>query len=111
MSKYLGLAVKLVPLDGYFYVNWSHIRNHFYVYSYAYGDIISKAMYARYKKDPAFIKNVIKFLSAGGSMTPEDIFKSIGIDTTKPEFFLEGLKEIEGEIARLEKVGKKLGFF
>jgi oligoendopeptidase F len=109
MSKYMGPSVKLNELDGYFFVQWSHIRNHFYVYSYAYGDIISKAMYARYKKDPTFIKSVIKFLSAGGSMTPEDIFKSIGIDTTKPEFFLEGLKEIESEIVRLEKVGKKLG--
>lgn len=109
MGKYLGPAVKLDEIDGYFFVQWSHLRNHFYVYSYAYGDIISKAMYARYKKDPLFIKNVIKFLSAGGSMTPEDIFKSIGIDTTKPEFFVEGLREIEEEVARLEKVGRRLG--
>ncbi len=109
MSKYMGPAVKLDPLDGYFYVQWSHIRNFYYVYSYAYGEIISKAMYSRYKKDPKFISSVIKFLSAGGSMTPDDIFKSIGIDTTKPEFFLEGLKEIEAEIIRLEKVGKELG--
>lgn len=109
MSKYLGPTYKLKESDGYFFVQWPHIRNFFYVYSYAYGEIISKAMYARYKNDPKFIKSVIKFLSAGGSMTPDDIFKSIGIDTTKPEFFLEGLREIESEIIRLEKVGKKLG--
>ena len=58
---------------------------------------------------PSFIESIIKFLSAGGSQSPDDIFKSIGIDTTKPEFFLEGLKEIEAEIVRLEGAARKLG--
>lgn len=108
MGAYLGPIVKLNEDDGYFFVQWSHIRNFFYVFTYAYGQIISRALYARYKKDPTFIKSIMQFLSAGGSQSPDDIFKSIGIDTTKPEFFLEGLKGIEAEILELEKTAKKL---
>lgn len=108
MSKYLGKTVKLNELDGYFFVQWSHLRNHFYVFTYAYGQIISKALYAEYKKDKNFIQSIIKFLSAGGSMSPDEIFKSIGIDTTKPDFFLKGLKEIAVDIKNLEKLARHL---
>jgi oligoendopeptidase F len=106
MQAYLGPAVKLEENDGYFFVQWSHIRNFFYVYSYAFGQIISKALYAEYKKDASFIKKIEQFLSAGGSMSPYDIFKSIGIDTSKPEFFEAGLKQVEADIKRLEKLVK-----
>ena len=47
-----------------------------------------------------------KFLSAGGSKSPEDIFKEIGIDTSKPKFFLNGLRSIEEDIDNLEKLAK-----
>ncbi|MEI8061714.1 MAG: M3 family oligoendopeptidase [bacterium] len=109
MSKYLGPLYKMKDVDGYMFVQWTHIRHFFYVYTYAYGQIISKALYARYKKDPTFIHSIIKFLSAGGSMSPDDIFKSIGIDTTQPEFFLDGLREVESSIKRIEIMAKKLG--
>jgi oligoendopeptidase F len=78
----------------------------FYVYSYAYGQLISKALYKKYQADHSYIHEIKKFLSAGGSKSPEDIFKDIGIDTTKPEFFVEGLESIEEDIKRLKKLIK-----
>jgi oligoendopeptidase F len=104
MSAYLGPKFKLTELDGYFFVNWSHIRRFFYVYSYGYGQLISKALYKKYKEDKKYIHQIKKFLSAGGSKSPEDIFKDIGINTTKPDFFESGLKSIEQDIERLEKM-------
>lgn len=106
MKSYLGPVFELVPEDGYFFTSWSHIRNFFYVYSYAFGQIVSSALYAKYKEDPAFIHKVIDFLSAGGSDSPEHIFKSIGIDVTKTDFFTKGLKEIEANIIELDKLVK-----
>lgn len=106
MSAYLGEAFKLKDIDGNFFVQWSHIRRFFYVYSYAFGQLISKALYAEYKKDKGFIEQINKFLSAGGSDSPENIFKSIGIDVTKPDFWIKGLKSIEKDIERLEKLTK-----
>ncbi|HEU0080485.1 MAG TPA: M3 family oligoendopeptidase [Candidatus Paceibacterota bacterium] len=106
MSAYMGEAVRLREIDGNIFVSWHHIRSFFYVYTYAYGQLISKALYAEYKKDKSFIDKVNQFLSAGGSDTPENIFKSIGIDVTKPDFWEKGLQSIEKDIERLEKLTK-----
>jgi len=106
MSAYLGPKVTLKENDGYFFVNWMHIRSFFYVYSYAYGQIISKALYKKYQEDKKFIFQIEKFLSAGSSKSPEDIFKEIGIDTSKPEFFKAGLEQVKSDLIRLEKLAK-----
>jgi oligoendopeptidase F len=107
LKSYLGEAFEVTETDGYFFVNWSHIRNFFYVYSYAYGQIISRALFENLQKDKSYGEKIEKFLSAGGSMSPEDIFKSVGIDTSKKEFFEAGLKSIEKDIEKLEKLTSK----
>lgn len=103
MASYLGPAFDLKTEDGYFFVNWSHIRNFFYVYSYAFGQIISDALYERYKQDKRNIKDVIEFLSAGGSDSPENIFKKIGLNPNK-KLFEAGLQRIKSNIDELEKL-------
>ncbi len=107
LSSYLGNAIKLEEADGHTFVYISHFRSFFYVYSYAYGQLISKALYATYKKDPTFIKKVKEFLSAGGSKSPDQIFLDIGIDTTKSSFFEAGLASIAEQIKQLEVLAKK----
>lgn len=109
MSAYLGPVMKMHENDGYFFVSWGHIRRFFYVYSYAYGFLISRALYQRYKQDKGYLKKIEQFLSAGGSKSPEDIFKDIGIDVTKPEFFADGIRSIDEDITRLEKLAKGAG--
>ena len=104
LRSYLGKAVEVTDDDGYFYVYWSHIRRFFYVYSYAYGQLISRALYHEWQRDPAYATKIKQFLSAGRSMSPEVIFKSIGIDTSKPSFFAAGLQSIEQDIDRLEQL-------
>lgn len=106
MGAYLGPAVRLERGDGYFFAHWSHIRRFFYVYSYAYGQLISKALHEKLAKDPRFIEKVDGFLTAGESKSPYDIFKSCGLDTKKPDIFLEGLKGIEKDVALLERLTK-----
>ncbi len=111
MKAYLGPQFQLNEVDGYLFVSWSHIRHFFYVYSYAYGQLISKALYARYKKDPAYLSQIESFLSAGGSASPEQIFKSIGIDVADPSFFQDGLRSISDDIERLERLANEAGLF
>ncbi len=107
MKSYLGPKFELTDEDGYYFVNWGHIRRFFYVYSYAYGELISGALYAEYKKDKTFLTKIEQFLSAGGSKSPYKIFKDIGIDTTKPDFFQNGINKIEEELKVLEKLVNK----
>ncbi len=102
--SYLGDAVDVTHEDGYAYVYINHFRSFFYVYAYAYGQLIADALYAEYKKDKTFIEKIKVFFKAGGSMSPEDIFKSIGIDTAKPDFFKKGLKALEQDLAEVEKM-------
>ncbi len=107
LQSYLGKSVEVSDDDGYFYVAWSHIRRFFYVYSYAYGQIISRALYEKWKKDSSYAKKIEQFLSAGRSMSPSDIFKSIGI-TVDRKFFEIGLKGIEHDLKKLETLAKRL---
>ncbi len=99
-----GDMFDFIPEDGLAFVSWPHIRYFFYVYTYAMGSLTSRAIYAKYKKDPSYMEKITTFMSLGGSMSPEDIFKSIGVDIRKPDFFLDGLRGIEADIERLEKL-------
>lgn len=107
MKSYLGPAFELKDMDGYFFVNWSHIRNFFYVYSYSYGALVSRALYKKYKEDKNYLYKIKVFLSAGVSKSPYQIFKDIGIDTSNADFWKAGLKEIESDIKLLERLAKE----
>ncbi len=105
----MGPAVEQSPGAENWWVYWGHIRNFFYVYSYASGLLISKAMQARVKADKKFVEQVKYFLSAGTSDSPTNIFKNIGIDITQSDFWTSGLKEIENLLTATEQLAKKLG--
>ncbi|MEO8582137.1 MAG: M3 family metallopeptidase [Patescibacteria group bacterium] len=107
MQGYCGPAINVTEDDGYLFVHWNHIRYYFYTYSYAYGGLISRTLFENWKKDHSYINKVEQFLSAGKSMSPKDIFASIGIKTDKA-FFEQGLKGIEADVDKLEKLAKKL---
>lgn len=104
LRSYLGKTIRVTEDDGYYFIYWSHIRRFFYVYTYAYGQLISRALYERWKKDPSYAIQIKQFLQAGRSMSPEAIFASIGIDTAKTSFFEAGLTSIEQDIERLEQM-------
>lgn len=108
MKAYMGDAVDYGVGSENWWVYWQHIRSFFYVYSYASGLLISKAMQAEVKKDGGFINKVKEFLSSGMSDSPRNIFLKMGIDITKREFWNKGLDEIEGLLLETEKLAKKL---
>lgn len=107
MKVFRGPVVDMNEGDGYGFVGWSHIRMFFYTYTYAFGHLISKAMYKKWKEDNSFESKVREFLSAGSSLSPKDLFKKMGIDTSNPSFFESGLKAIDADITKLEKLAKK----
>jgi oligoendopeptidase F len=107
LKSYLGPAVNVTEQDGYSFVYWPHIRYGFYVYTYTYGILMSNLMARRYEADKSFVSEIDTFLSAGGSDTVENIFKSIGIRADKVDTFLESLKNQEEDIALFAKLSKK----
>jgi len=106
LAAYLGPKVSVSEDDGYTFVYVSHFRMFFYVYTYAYGSLVSNVLARRWREDPTYITDIDRFLSAGGSATPEAIFKDIGVDTTKPTFFREGLAVLDERVSELETLVK-----
>jgi oligoendopeptidase F len=104
MKNYLGDRFALRKKDGYFFVHWSHLRRPFYVYTYAYGDLISKAMHEKFKEDDAYINEVKQFLQAGSAKTPQNIFADIDIDTTSQDVFAAGLRKVREDIESLKSL-------
>lgn len=108
MSLYMGKSVELSEGSENWWVYWGHIRNYFYVYSYASGQLISKSLQNSVKKDPKFISKVKEFLSMGESDSPKNIFLKLGIDITKKEFWDNGLGEIEQLLDETENLARKI---
>lgn len=107
LKSYCGPAMKVTDHNGYTFVNWSHFRSPFYVYTYAFGELISDSLFARYEEDPKFIEKIKDLLAAGASMSPKDIFKKYAdININDMSFFEKGLKKIELDIIELEKLVK-----
>lgn len=108
MQSYMGAAVKQSPGSANWWTYISHFRSFFYVYSYASGLLISKSLQASVKKNPQFITKVKKFLSAGLSDSPQNVFADLGINISDPLFWQKGLTEIDNLLTETEQLAKKL---
>ncbi len=81
----------------------------FYVYAYAFGQLLVLALYQQFKKEgKTFIPRYMELLSAGGSMAPMDILDKAGIDVRKAEFWQGGFDMLKAQIAELEKIPVKV---
>ena len=80
-----------------------------YVYAYAYGQLLSLSLYARYKETgPDFIPRYMRMLAAGGSMPPVQIGQIVGVDLSDPEFWASGLDLVDGQLRAIEELAPKL---
>jgi oligoendopeptidase F len=91
---------------------WSYIP-HFintpgYVYAYAYGLLLALSAYGRYREEgETFVPRYIELLAAGGSLSPEELAATVGIDLSDPGFWDAGLKLIEEQLSEAEKLAAK----
>ncbi|MFX1593889.1 MAG: hypothetical protein ACFFCL_14445, partial [Promethearchaeota archaeon] len=51
-----------------------------------------------------FVPKFKKLLSAGGSQSPEELGKIVGLDVNKPDFWQLGMKQYEEFVDELEKL-------
>ena len=110
MEAYMGPAVTQDPGSENWWLYVGHFRVMFYVYSYASGELISQALQARVRREPAFVEQIKDtFLSAGSSRSAKTIFADMGIDITDKGFWDSGLREIDQLLTDTEKLAKRLG--
>jgi oligoendopeptidase F len=78
----------------------------FYVYAYAFGQLLVFALYQQYKAEGAAFKpRFLEILSSGGSRSPEDILKKAGINMRDAAFWQGGFDVVSGMVDELEKLG------
>lgn len=85
----------------------------FYVYAYAFGQLLVLALYRQYRQEgESFKPRYIEILSAGGSDAPAAILTRAGIDITDRAFWQGGfdvLEELLGELEGLETGRLEIG--
>ena len=75
----------------------------FYVYAYAFGQLLVLSLYQRYQEEgDAFKPGYIKILEAGGSKAPAEILSEAGIDIASKDFWQGGFDVIDRMVKDLE---------
>lgn len=98
-----------VEIDDMFRYEWAYIphivHTPFYCYAYNFGELLSMALYAKYKQEgESFVPKIETILSAGGSEDPKLILQNVGIDMSSPEFWqgsFELIKDWQRELEQL----------
>ena len=104
-SDMLGDSVELT--EGY-RSWWSYIP-HFigtpgYVYAYAYGQLLALSVYQLYEeRGTSFVDSYLELLRQGGSKSPQELGRIVGVDLSDPTFWDGGLSIIEEQLNAAEQ--------
>ena len=106
LKEEFGDAVEVSDEFKYEWVSIPHIYGTpFYVYAYAFGQLLVFALYKRYKEEgESFKPKYMRILSAGGSVAPIALLAESGMDVTKAEFWQGGFDVIDGMVKKLESL-------
>jgi oligoendopeptidase F len=110
-AEMLGDSVELT--EGY--RSWWSYIHHFmgspgYVYAYAYGQLLALSVYERYERiGPEFVPRYLELLAAGGSRSPEELGRIVGVDLADPGFWEAGLDLVERQLLEAEAAARDAG--
>ncbi len=106
LKEEFGKAVEVSDEFKHEWVSIPHIYGTpFYVYAYAFGQLLVFALYKRYQEEgESFKPKYMRILSAGGSIAPIALLKEVGLDVTTAEFWQGGFDVINGMVKKLEKL-------
>jgi len=98
-----------VEVDDMFRYEWAYIphiiHTPFYCYAYNFGELLSMALYAKYKQEgERFVPKIEEILSAGGSEDPKLILEKVGIDMSSADFWQGSFELIKAWQSELEKL-------
>ena len=104
MGESLGPAIRLN--DGYEHY-WAYVSHFvhapFYVYAYAFGDLLVRALMEKRREDPvAFAPLYEDLLAAGGTKTYVEALAPFGLDPRQKEFWAAGCREIARLVEEFE---------
>jgi oligoendopeptidase F len=106
LKEQFGDSVELSDEFKWEWVSIPHIyHTPFYVYAYAFGQLLVFSLYQQYKAEgESFKPKYLKILSAGGSEAPEKILSDAGIDIRSAKFWQGGFDVLSRMVDELEKL-------
>lgn len=104
MGESLGPAVKLNAGYEHYWAYVSHFAHSpFYVYAYAFGDLLVRALMEKRREDPAaFAPLYEQLLAAGGTRTYVEALEAFGLDPREKSFWAAGMKQLERLVDEFE---------
>jgi len=104
LKEQFGDAVEVSDEFKYEWVSIPHIYGTpFYVYAYAFGQLLVFALYKMYQEQgESFKPKYFRILSAGGSIAPVELLKEAGIDVSQESFWQGGFDLISEMVDKLE---------
>jgi oligoendopeptidase F len=104
MAESLGPAVKLNKGYEHYWAYISHfVHAPFYVYAYAFGDLLVRSLMEKRREDPqAFIPLYEGLLSAGGTKTYVEALAPFGLNPREKAFWAAGMKQLERLVDEFE---------
>jgi oligoendopeptidase F len=106
LKEQFGDALEVSEDFRWEWVSIPHIyHTPFYVYAYAFGQLLVFSLYQQYKAESdRFKPRYLKILSAGGSASPESILTQAGIDIRSDRFWQGGFDVIRSLVDQLERL-------
>lgn len=106
LKEQFGDAVEVGDEFRWEWVSIPHIyHTPFYVYAYAFGQLLVLALYQQYKAEgDSFKPRYVKILAAGGSEAPAKICAEAGIDIRSEAFWQGGFDVLSKLVDELEKM-------
>lgn len=106
LKEQFGRSVEIPKIFRY---EWSYIphlvNTPFYCYAYNFGELLSYALYERYKEEgKSFGTKIEKILEAGGTKEPDQVLKEVGIDMQSKDFWRKSFEVVERWVRELEKM-------
>jgi oligoendopeptidase F len=104
MSESLGPAVKLNKGYEHYWGYVSHfVHAPFYVYAYAFGDLLVRGLMEKRREDPkAFAPLYEQLLAAGGAKTYVEALAAFGLNPREKAFWAAGMKQLERLVDEFE---------
>jgi len=97
MAESLGPAIKLNPGYEHYWAYITHfVHAPFYVYAYAFGDLLVRGLMEKRREDPvAFAPLYEDLLAAGGTRTYVEALKPFGLNPREKAFWAAGMSQLE----------------
>jgi oligoendopeptidase F len=104
MQESLGPAVKLNAGYEHYWAYVNHfVHSPFYVYAYAFGDLLVRGLMEKRREDPAgFAPLYEQLLAAGGTRTYVEALAPFGLDPREKAFWAASMKQLERLVDEFE---------